>query len=358
MADCKVVFACLFSSVSRHPRCVLNTLSLCRRFFATGAIRRGENDTDNATNMFEFYQKNPKHLKDLNVRDIRFDIDQELSMEKEKAERKPPVVEPEKATWSAGCKRVGAIGVKLGMIPLWLKNGRRVPVTLVQLKDCQVLAMRISRELGGNDDITALEVGAVNENDLEKVNKADFGRFVKYGVLPKRKVASFPVSPSALLLPGTEILGGHFYPGQFITVQAKSKDKGFQGVMKRWGMKGQPASHGQTKTHRKMGATGGGGTPGRIWPGKKMPGHMGNKNRTVYGTKIYRINTKYNVLYIHGQIPGPNGGMVKVQDGVAGHKEAPPYPTYLPHTHGPLPEELIDESVQDFANDSISFSKG
>ena len=64
------------------------------------------------------------------------------------------------------------------------------------------------------------------------------------------------------------------------------------------------------------------------------------------------------MLYIHGQIPGPNGGMVKVKDGVAGHKRPPPYPTYLPHVHGPLPEELVDETVQEFGDDSISFSKG
>lgn len=133
MADYRVAFSCLFSTVSRHPRCVSRTLSLSKRLFTTGAIHKVKNDTDNSTNMFEFYQKNPEHLKDPNVRKIRFDIDQELTMEKEKAERKPPVVEPEKATWSVGCKRVGAIGVKLGMMPLWLKNGRRVPVTLVQV---------------------------------------------------------------------------------------------------------------------------------------------------------------------------------------------------------------------------------
>jgi hypothetical protein len=83
--------------------------------------------------MFEFYHNNPEHLKERSVGEVKFDVDQELMVEKEKAERKPAAIEPEKATWSEGCKRVGAVGVKLGMMPLWLKNGQRVPVTLVQV---------------------------------------------------------------------------------------------------------------------------------------------------------------------------------------------------------------------------------
>ena len=144
MADCRAVFTCLFSTVSRHPRCLLRTLSLSQRLFATSSTHRKENEAENSTNMFEFYHKNPKHLKERSVREIKFDVDQELMIEKEKAERQTPAIEPEKATWSDGCKRVGAIGVKLGMMPLWLKNGQRVPVTLVQVMyRCQMVSLRI-----------------------------------------------------------------------------------------------------------------------------------------------------------------------------------------------------------------------
>lgn len=73
--------------------------------------------------------------------------------------------------------------------------------------------------------------------------------------------------------------------------------------------------------------------------------------------QIYRINTKYNVLYIHGQIPGPNGGTVRIKDALGSQAKLPPFPTYLPHTHGPLPEEMVDESVQEFSEDSITFAK-
>ena len=133
MADYRVVFTCLFSTVSRHPGCLLRTLPLNQRLFTTSSTRKRENEAKNATNMFEFYHKNSKHLKARSVREIKFHVDQELAVEKEKAEREPSAIQPEKATWSEGCKRVGAVGVKLGMMPLWLKNGQRVPVTLVQV---------------------------------------------------------------------------------------------------------------------------------------------------------------------------------------------------------------------------------
>ena len=150
MADCRIIFTCLFSTVSRHPRCVLRTLSSRQRLFTTSYMHRNENDTDKCTNMFEFYHKKPEHLKERNVRKIKFDIEQELMIEKEKRERKPPVIEPDKATWSEGCKRVGAIGVKLGMQPLWLKNGQRVPVTIVQVMyiDLLVALIKIWRVRG------------------------------------------------------------------------------------------------------------------------------------------------------------------------------------------------------------------
>lgn len=133
MAEHRVIFTCLFSTLSRHPRCLLRTFSFCKRLFATSSRNGAEKEKDNCTTMFEYYQKNPDNLKEHRVREIKFDVEKELMDEIEKTERKPPVIEPEKATWSEGCRRVGAIGVKLGMMPLWLKNGQRVPVTVVQV---------------------------------------------------------------------------------------------------------------------------------------------------------------------------------------------------------------------------------
>ena len=135
MADYKALFACLisrFPTVYRQRGCNLRAHYLGRRLFAVSSIHRKEKE-ETCTNMFDFFHKNPEHLKRRQVGEIQFDVEQAVAVEKEKAERRPQDVEPEKATWSEGCKRVGAIGVKLGMMPLWLKNGQRVPVTLVQV---------------------------------------------------------------------------------------------------------------------------------------------------------------------------------------------------------------------------------
>ncbi|XP_044175907.1 LOW QUALITY PROTEIN: 50S ribosomal protein L3-like [Acropora millepora] len=200
--------------------------------------------------------------------------------------RTPVKIDPDKVGWTTGSRRVGTIGVKLGMSALWLKDGRRVPVTLLQIKDCQVVQTRISRHHGGKDHKTELQVGAFDENDLYKVKKSQFGHFRKHGMNPKKKVRSFSVTRNALLHPGTCLYAAHYYPGQYVKIQGVTKDRGFQGVMKRWKMKGQPQSHGQTKTHRKMGASGGGTNPGRIFPGKRMAGHMGNKNCTKFAVRV------------------------------------------------------------------------
>jgi large subunit ribosomal protein L3 len=132
-----------------------------------------------------------------------------------------------------------------------------------------------------SDRYTALQMGAVDHPKPHKLNKSTLGHFNKYQVAPKRMLQEFRVTEDAILPVGTDVGSGHFVAGQYVDVCGTTIGKGFQGVMKRHGMKGQPASHGVTKTHRKMGATGGGGDPGRIWPGKKMPGRMGGKRATT-----------------------------------------------------------------------------
>ncbi|EDO33905.1 predicted protein, partial [Nematostella vectensis] len=259
--------------------------------------------------------------------------------------------------WQKSSKRTGAVGVKLGMSALWLKDGRRLPVTLIQIKDCEVVQARVAKGHGGRDPQTELQVGAVNKLELNQIGKAQFGHFKRFSVRPKRKVCSFPVTPDALLTPGTPITAAHFYPGQYVKIQGVTKDKGFQGVMKRWGMGGQPASHGQSKTHRKMGATGGGQDPGRVWPGKKMAGHMGNKNCTLHAVRVHRINTKYNVLYVQGQCPGPTGGFLKISDAWKRHPHAPPFPTHMDEPEKALEEDLYAENIQRFNEESINYEQ-
>ncbi|KAK3727543.1 hypothetical protein QZH41_018646 [Actinostola sp. cb2023] len=311
-------------------------------------------------NLFEVYANNhslltgkKQELKSLTREDVEKQVKRQGRLKRYKSVR----IDPSQVAWTSGSKRVGAIGIKLGMSALWLKDGRRVPVTLVQIKDCQVIQSRVSKTLGGSDPQTELQVGAINDPEVHKIKKAQYGHFKKFGVQPKKKVASFTVTRNALLKPGTPIHAAHFYPGQYVKVQGVTKDHGFQGVMKRWGMKGQPKSHGQTKTHRKMGATGGGQDPGRIWPGKRMAGHMGLKNCTLFAVRVHRINTKYDVLYIQGQCPGPKGGFLKICDAWKKHATPPPFPTFFPDEENPTAEDMYAEYIQPFHDDSIVFEE-
>jgi hypothetical protein len=121
----------------------------------------------------------------------------------------------------------------------------------------------------------------------------------------KRHVREFPVSPQALVAPSTPLNVAHFLPGQYVDAVATSVGKGFQGVMRRHNMKGMSRTHGQTKTHRKMGASGGGTNPGRVIKGKRMAGHMGNIKVQALSLLVFRIDTRWNVLFLKGCIPGP-----------------------------------------------------
>lgn len=127
--------------------------------------------------------------------------------------------------------------------------------------------------------------------------------------------------------------------------------------MKRWGFSGMPASHGVTKTHRRPGNIGGGGEKGRVWPGKKMPGHMGNRYRIARGLKIWRINTKYNVIWVQGMaIPGDCNSICYIYDTKITSRrpaEAPPFPTYTAEED--LPEDIYDESVHRFYDPTIIY---
>jgi large subunit ribosomal protein L3 len=178
---------------------------------------------------------------------------------------------------------------------MWKKDGQRVAVTLIEVQDCQVVQVKTKER----DGVTALQLGAVNRSTSKRVTKPLQGHFVKAGIPAKRKLWDFRVTEDALLPVGTQIMASHFRPGQYVDVTGITIGKGFQGVMKRHKMKGQRASHGATKTHRKMGATGGGKDPGRIWPGKRMPGRMGCKVQTTRNLKVRRIHGICMVDWLH-----------------------------------------------------------
>ncbi|XP_053119500.1 39S ribosomal protein L3, mitochondrial isoform X2 [Hemicordylus capensis] len=153
--------------------------------------------------------------------------------------------------WEPGSKRVGVVALKLGMMPLWTKTGEKIAVTLLQVRDCHVLKYLSKEEFNGKD--TALMVGGKNVSPFHK-GESVLQMYREVGVPPKQKITLCRVSPNAIIKPGTPLYAAHFRPGQYVDCTAKTIGKGFQGVMKRWGFKGQPASHGQTKTHRRLGA--------------------------------------------------------------------------------------------------------
>ncbi|XP_037549480.1 39S ribosomal protein L3, mitochondrial [Nematolebias whitei] len=258
--------------------------------------------------------------------------------------------------WTEGSLRVGVIAVKLGMAPIWTKTGERFAVTMLQVQDCHVIKHLPKEEYDGRTAV--LIVGGKNVSPFYR-SEEKMEMFRNVGVPAKQKLSFFKVSDNAIIKPGTPLYAAHFRPGQYVDVVAKSIGKGFQGVMKRWGFKGQPASHGQTKTHRRPGASGPGGDPGKVFKGKKMPGKMGNRFTTDLGLKIWRVNTKYNLLYVHGSVPGHRNCVLKVKDTILPSKRSalinPPFPTYFAED-GELDEDLYDDDLFVHTEPSITLT--
>lgn len=161
----------------------------------------------------------------------------------------------------------------------------------------------------------SLVVGALSA-DPAKFTKDYCGLFTDSGVMPKKIMARFPVSNNALIQPGTPLYASHFQPGQCVDIKGTSLRRGFQGVMKRWGFSGGPSDErGSTKFHRRPGCIGSGRDKGRVWPGQKMPGHVGNSIVKLIGLQILRINYRHNVIFINGHnVPGEVGEIVKIFD--------------------------------------------
>uniref|UniRef100_A0A1L8DRL5 Large ribosomal subunit protein uL3m n=1 Tax=Nyssomyia neivai TaxID=330878 RepID=A0A1L8DRL5_9DIPT len=271
-----------------------------------------------------------------------------------------------KVEWKPSLRRSGVIARKIGQYPLWLKNGKKIRTTLLQIVDNHVIKyippgeFKPTQEPKMKDPTKwgCLLVGAESV-DPTLLTKEYCGLFKDSGVMPKSRLARFLISPEAQLQPGTPLNVSHFRVGDYVDVRGKTVNRGFQGVMKRWGFKGQPASHGQTKTHRRPGNIGGGGEKGRVWPGKKMPGHMGNRWRSMRGVRIWRINTKYNVMWVSGSaICGETNNYVYVFDTLLPLRRnttAPAFPTHFEAPDEELPEDIWYDDVHNFTEPTITY---
>jgi len=214
--------------------------------------------------------------------------------------------------------RSGVITKKIGMSRVFTDDGEHIPVTVLQLDNCQVVAHRTVEKNG----YTALQLGVgqyINrkgEAKTGKLSKATRGYFAKAKVEPKRKLAEFRVSQDNLIEVGAEITADHFVKGQFVDVSAKSIGKGFAGAMKRHGFGGLRASHGVSISHRSHGSTGQCQDPGKVFKGKKMAGHMGDTTTTTHNLTIVDTDVERGIILVRGAVPGSKGSWVTLCDAV------------------------------------------
>ncbi|KAF2840698.1 mitochondrial 54S ribosomal protein YmL9 [Patellaria atrata CBS 101060] len=208
--------------------------------------------------------------------------------------------------------RTGALATKVGMTALYDPvTAKRVPCTVLQLDRVQVVAHKTVKKHG----YFAVQVGAGSKNP-SNVTRPLLGHFTEANVSPKRFVAEFRVKgKEGLLGVGETITAGWFKEGQFVDTRSNSRGMGFAGGMKRWGFSGQPASHGNSLTHRAMGSAGASqGSGSRVLPGKKMAGRMGNKRVTIQNLKVLKVDEPNGLVVVNGAVSGPKGCIVKIQD--------------------------------------------
>lgn len=227
--------------------------------------------------------------------------------------------------------RTGLIGKKVGMTRVFGEGGRHIPVTVIQVENCQVVAQRTEEK----DGYTAVQLG-VGVAKVKNTTRAMRGHFAKAKVEPKRKLVEFRVSNDGMLDVGAEIITSHFIDGQKVDVTGTSKGKGFAGAMKRHNFGGLRASHGVSISHRSHGSTGQCQDPGKVFKGKKMAGHMGDEQVTTQNLEIVSSDVEQGLLLVKGSVPGAKENWVLIQDAV---KKALPKDL-------PMPAALRSDAVE------------
>ena len=205
--------------------------------------------------------------------------------------------------------RSGLIAQKLGMTRVYTEAGEHVPVTVLRVDNCQVVAQRTAEK----DGYTAIQLG-VGTRKIKNISRAERGHFARAEVEPKRKMVEFRVSPENLVDVGEEITADHYFAGQYVDVVGTSIGKGFAGSMKRHNYGGGRASHGASVTHRSHGSTGQRQDPGKVFKGKKMAGHMGDERVTTQNLQVVRTDAERGLILVRGAVPGAKGGWVTIRD--------------------------------------------
>src|SRR5579872_5128267 len=230
--------------------------------------------------------------------------------------------------------RTGLIAQKLGMTRIFTDDGNHVPVTVLKVDNCQVVAQRTQE----TDGYVALQLG-VGAAKVKNVSQPQRGHFAKAKVEPKAKLVEFRVSEDALVDVGAEITAAHFVAGQHVDVTGTSIGKGFAGGMKRHNFGGLRATHGVSVSHRSLGSTGQRQDPGKTFKNKKMAGHLGAARVTTLNLQVVAADVERGVLMLKGAVPGSEGGWVLVRDAV---KRAAP-------TDLPFPAALRGDEIPEAA---------
>ena len=202
------------------------------------------------------------------------------------------------------------LATKVGMTQIFNEEGILTPVTVLQAGPCVVTQVKTVE----NDGYEAVQVGFVDKRE-KLVNKPLQGHFKKAGVSYKRYVREFRFENSADYKPADEIKVDIFAAGDKVDATAISKGKGFQGAIKRFGQHRGPMAHG-SKYHRHQGSNGSATTPGHVFKGKTMPGHMGNVQVTIQNLEVVRVDAENNVILIKGAVPGPRKSLVTLKETV------------------------------------------
>lgn len=203
--------------------------------------------------------------------------------------------------------KIGLLGRKVGMTRVYDEAGKATCVTVIEAGGNTPLEIKTKDKHG----YTAVQVG-YDDQKAHRVTKPMLGHFSKFGCTPKKRVREFRLAGEASIDGQLDLSVKQFSVGDHVDVIGQSKGKGFQGVVKKHGMAGQPASHG-SMMHRRNGAIGNRSTPGRIWKNMGMPGHMGNKRVTVSNLRVAQVREAEGVILITGAVPGANGSYVVIR---------------------------------------------
>lgn len=206
---------------------------------------------------------------------------------------------------------IGLVGRKVGMTRIFTPEGQSIPVTVIEIENNKVTQVKTV----ATDGYDAIQV-TTGTKKISRLNKPEKGHFEKSGVQAGRLLREFRVDNIADFTVGQELTVEVFSDVKKVDVTGTSKGKGFAGVVKRWNFRTQDATHGNSLSHRAPGSIGQNQTPGRVFKGKKMSGHMGDERVTVQNLEVIRVDAELNVLLVRGAVPGAKNGNVIVKPAV------------------------------------------